>query len=175
MAGYPYDCPDQSHDNLELLKASLHLKEVLYFKLSPLRLHSPFRLGNFSAWWFTDQWPQRLGSRRMRWRGMLHRDSLLEGLPKRKFLGEIFFAYARAHTLSSYKITTCLPTGCFSPVLDQHALILNYDQWGMGFPKSWAPQHAPAVLCCFLWWTGMKVGAAKNSYGRPGLGMVTGA
>lgn len=59
---------------------------------------------------------------------MLHRDSLLEGLPKRKFLGEIFFAYARAHTLSSYKITTCLPTGCFSPVLDQHALILNYDQ-----------------------------------------------
>lgn len=50
MAGYPYDCPDQSHDNLELLKASLHLKEVLYFKLSPLRLHSPFRLGNFSAW-----------------------------------------------------------------------------------------------------------------------------
>lgn len=28
----------------------------------------------------------------------------------------------------------------------------------MGSPKSWAPQHAPAVLCCFLWWTGMKVG-----------------
>lgn len=117
MAGYPYDCPDQSHDNLELLKASLHLKEVLYFKLSPLRLHGPFRLGNFSAWWFTDQWPQRLGSRRMRWRGMLHGDSLLEGLPKRKFLGEIFFAYVRAQTLSSYKITIYLPTGCFYPCI----------------------------------------------------------
>lgn len=51
MAGHTYTCPDQSRDNLEVLKASLHLKEVvLYSKLSPLRIHGPLQLGHFTAW-----------------------------------------------------------------------------------------------------------------------------
>lgn len=59
---------------------------------------------------------------------MFHGESLLEGLPNMKLLGEIFFACVRAHTLFSYRVTAYLLLAAPFPALDQHARIPNYDQ-----------------------------------------------
>ena len=75
--------------------------------------------------------------------GRFHGESPHEGLPKRTFLGEISFAYVRAHTLSSYRIRTYLPTGCFSPCIGPTRLTMISEGWTPPGPEP----YNMSVLC----------------------------
>ena len=118
--------------------------------------------GNFNAWWFTDKWPQRLGSWRMRREGggcSTEIPSLKGSLKWNGFLGGFSLAiWGHTHCLPN-KRTTSLPAGCSSPCTGPtNSWYSTMIIWGLGSPKFWAPQHAPVVLWGFLWRSGMKLG-----------------
>lgn len=144
------------------LRLHYSLRMWFYIPSCLLCRHGPFPLGTFSNWRFIDKWPQRhlfqkneegrgaVSQRFYFWRASWNEVSFWERFS--------LHMWGHKHCLPN-RITASLPAGCSSPCTGSTSPSYSTRiSEGWDSPKSWAPQHAAAVLCGFLWWTGMKLG-----------------